>query len=70
MVECREHLDLLGPDAADAQVVHRDEAADAAAYGHERDVDDRDPGGRDHLVGPEVGAEKLLVQVTRDRLRR
>jgi hypothetical protein len=70
MVECREHLDVLGGYAADAQVVDRHEAPDAAAHADERDVDDRDAGCRDHVVGPEVRAEELVVEVARDRLRR
>ena len=50
--------------ACDAQVVDHDERADAAAHGHERDVDDGDPGAGDHVVGPDRGVDQLGGEVT------
>ncbi len=54
---------LVRRDARDAQVVDHDERADAAADRHERDVDDRDPGPGDHLVGPDRGIDQLGREV-------
>ena len=54
---------LVGRHAGDAQVVDHHERADAAAHRHERDVDDRDPGPGDHLVGPHRGVDQLRGEV-------
>ena len=71
VVEGAEDPHLRRRDAGDPQVVDRHEAADPRTHGDERDVDDRDAGAGDELVGPEVRREHLVGQVTgRHRLRR
>ena len=71
VVEGAEDPHLRRRHAGDPQVVDGHEAADARADGDERDVHDRDAGAGHHLVGPEVGREQLVGEVTgRHRLSR
>jgi hypothetical protein len=64
VVDVRQHPDLIGRHARDAQVVDRHERADAAADGHERHVVHRYPGPRHQLVGPDGAVDEFGRQVT------
>jgi hypothetical protein len=63
VLERGEDADGVRRDPADAEVVHSDERADAAPDGDERDVDDRDPRVDQHLLGPEITGDQLVVEV-------
>ena len=67
VMEVGEDLDLRRRDSGDAQVVHGDERADAAADRDERDIDDRDASLSDLLIGPEVAAQQFRREVAAGR---
>ena len=63
MVVYPEHRQLIGGNAGDTQMVDHDERPDASADGDEWDVDDRDAGAGNHVVGPDRRIDQLGGQV-------